>query len=258
MASLVTTPPPQLDRDIQTPPTPKHGYDDAWEPYLPRKSARLSSRKSANHTPSPRNSPQDISDSHHFRVTRASPSFNRSNHLDSTASSPAHSPQKKQLSANNASRRHSSLTADSTANAASVLGLSNARSSMLPTPAKTPGRKAESSQNQLSIQAIARNLFVTDDQIMPRSRNKQGKKYVLDSFTNEEDDTSIPIYTDSHERVPEVDRSSENPFWGEQPAVPEPAKRRSRRKQETVNIPGEGERTLDEVVGREDGMVYVL
>jgi hypothetical protein len=257
MASFVTTPPPRLDRDIQTPPTPKHGYDDPWEPYPPRKSARLSSRKSANHTPSPRDSPHSISDSHHFRVTRNTPPTNKSDQLAAIAS-PARSPQKKRLSANNAPRRHGSLTAESTVNAANVLGLSNPRSSMLPTPAKTPARKPDLAQNQPNIQAIARNLFASDDQVMPKSRSKQGKKYVLDSFADEAEDESVQIYTDSNERIPEVDSRAENPFWAEQPPVPEPAKRRSRRNQPTVDIPGEGERKVDEVVGREDGMVYVL
>jgi hypothetical protein len=129
---------------------------------------------------------------------------------------------------------------------------------MLPTPAKTPARKDALAQNHLNIQSFARNLFASDEPVMPKSRSKQGRKYVLDSFANEEEDDTVQIFTDSHERVPEIDRSAENPFWGEQHSVPEPAKRRTRRKQQTVNVPGEGERKLDDLVGREDGMVYVL
>lgn len=165
-------------------------------------------------------------------------------------------------------RASGTLTAEGTAAAAAALGLTahsntetrnslSARSGMLPTPAKTPARKSASAQNEMNIQAIARNLFAPDGEIMPSSK-KRAKNYVLDSFSVDDANDSIEIYTDSNERIPELDTSAENPFWGNHPAAPEPAKRRSKRKQPTVMVPGEGECNVDEVVGREDGMVFVL
>lgn len=138
---------------------------------------------------------------------------------------------------------------------------------MLPTPAKTPSKKYHAaSQNESNIAAIARNLFHTDvDEVMSspsKTPSRKGKKYTgfsLESFTVVEDEEPIPIFTDSQDRVPEADRSAENPFFGDSaaaPTAPEPARRRSKRNQ--VSIPGEGKQTVEEATRREDGLVYVL
>ena len=133
-------------------------------------------------------------------------------------------------------------------------------SGMLPTPAKTPSRKHPSAQNEANIAAIARNLFHADDDVMPDAKKKRAKKYsglTLDSFTAVDDEESISIFTDSHDRVPEVDGTTDNPFYGEGAAAPvEPIKRRSKRAK--VTIPGEGRTTVEEASHREDGLVYVL
>jgi hypothetical protein len=70
-------------------------------------------------------------------------------------------------------------------------------------------------------------------------------------------EASFEIYTDSNARVPEKDTSAENPFYvGEHAAAPEPPRRRSKRN--TVTIPGEGRVSIEEAVGREDGMLIML
>lgn len=161
------------------------------------------------------------------------------------------------------------LTAESTRDAAAALGLTSKatnrsgttnfsnKTGMLPTPAKTPARK-HPQQNEASISAIARNLFPAEDEVLPSPKKKRAKKYTgisMDSFMAEEPE--IQIFTDSHERIPEVDRSSDNPFYG--PPVlpaPEPTKRRSKRR--SVAVPGEGAQTVDEAMQREDGLVYCL
>jgi hypothetical protein len=137
--------------------------------------------------------------------------------------------------------------------------LTTAQNGMLPTPAKTP--KKRPTEENPNITTIARNLFPVRpdsvDELMPSPR-KGRKNYTLGSFSTEEDEPApIRIYTDSNERIPEVDLNPDNPFYGEQVApVPEPTKRLSRRR--TITIPGEGEQTLEEAEKREDGMVYVL
>ena len=160
-----------------------------------------------------------------------------------------------------------------------------AAGTMLPTPAKTP--RKPSVKNEAEIRAVARNLFVpftlTDDDrdaveheeleatastdpaaIFPDSKKRKPKKYTglsLQSFTAVEVDEPIEIYTDSHERVPEIDASADNPFLGganvvvHEPSVSEPARRGRSKK---VFIPGEGRQTVEEAVQREDGLVYVL
>jgi hypothetical protein len=168
------------------------------------------------------------------------------------------------------------LNYDTTASAAAALGLPAPKNEgkmevhrastvvrnngMLPTPAKTP--KKRPSENAPAITAIARNLFPirsgSDEEVMP-SPKKKGKKFsgfTLDSF-GAEDDVPIQIYTDSHDRVPEVDLSPDNPFYGEASSVvPEPTKRSSKRRK--ITVPGEGEQTIEELEKREDGLVYVL
>lgn len=176
-------------------------------------------------------------------------------------------------------RTSGALNTEGTATAAAALGLppsggkvdpraaSTVVTGMLPTPAKTPSRK-HSEQNAAQIQSIARNLFASDDDVMPSPRGKKRAKKTytglsMDSLTAVEDEASIKIYTDSHERIPEVDRSADNPFYGEhqRPQQQElseegPAQRRSMRRQ--VVVPGEGRQTVDEALRREDGLVYVL
>ena len=130
---------------------------------------------------------------------------------------------------------------------------------MLPTPAKTP-KKAPTEKNP-AIQSIARNLFASDDEVMPSPRKARAKKYTdisMDSFTAVDDEQPIEIFTDSRERIPEKVHSSENPFWGEasRQQEEEPVRRRSKRRQ--VHVPGEDRQTVEEALEREDGMVYVL
>lgn len=78
----------------------------------------------------------------------------------------------------------------------------------------------------------------------------------MDSFTVEEQEDAIPIFTDSQERVPSKDSSSANPFYGNGSKDLDVNQRRSRRRQ--IHIPGEGAQSVDDATRREDGMVYVL
>ena len=132
---------------------------------------------------------------------------------------------------------------------------------MLPTPVKTPQRRAETKSS--TITSIARNLFPvrheTVEQAMP-SPKKHGKKYKgfsLGGF-GEDEEESIQIFTDSKERLPEVDMSSDNPFYGQQVnASGEPSKRGSKRRKVA---PREANGTEEEIQDeeRKDGLVYVL
>ncbi|ORY62650.1 uncharacterized protein BCR38DRAFT_439382 [Pseudomassariella vexata] len=265
MAAPSTPPPPGT---IRTPPTPKHGYADSWEPFSPRKSARISSQQTqqrANHnrTPSPR------------ATNRTSTNTRKSS---TTFSTPSVSPQKKRAPAMDSVRRavSGSLTTESAANAADLLGIGSSKSQqkptsttavtrsvagMLPTPAKTP-RKQPDEKTEAGIRAIARNLFSNESDAIS-SRKKKTKKYsglTLDSFKADEVDEPIAIFTDSRDRLPELDTSEENPFYGETltiEPVPDPTKRRSTRRT-TVLIPGEGRVDVEEAVKRDDGVVYVF
>jgi hypothetical protein len=161
---------------------------------------------------------------------------------------------------------------DSTVSAASALGLpapptkigtqqptTGRNTGMLPTPVKTPTQKT--TQVTPGIKSIARNLFPirgeAAEDAMPVLK-KGRKKYAGFSMGGpEQEDAPISIYTDSHDRIPEVDLSADNPFYGESSIPePEPTKRLSKRRK--IDIPGEGEQTIEEAQRREDGMIYTL
>lgn len=133
---------------------------------------------------------------------------------------------------------------------------------MLPTPAKTP--KKRHSEATAGISAVARNLFPTRnnnlEEVMPSPRRKGRKKYTgftLDSFAADDEEPSIRIYTDSQDRVPEVDASAENPFYNGESSVPaEPRKSRGRPRKGMA--PREDEMFVQGTEQHEDGLVYVL
>ncbi|KAI3398953.1 hypothetical protein diail_7980 [Diaporthe ilicicola] len=270
---VASTPSPGSPASINTPPTPRlGGFDDNWEPYTPvRKSARLSSQQrtsaNRNRTPSPhlsgrtstsrqvRASPKSTSDKKHQPTQPSSSSM--------TSPPATASPQKKRLPAS--SRVSSgSLTAESIRNAAAALGQSQKMDSItsaptqpghvLPTPAKTPARK-HAEQNEKSVNAIARNLFSSSSKQQSPKKTRT-KQYKLDSFEAEDD--TFQIYTDSQDRLPAADVTDDNPFYGEAgiAASAKPVRRSSRNRK---NIVGTNvSEQIDEVVKREDGLLYVF
>ncbi|KAI1842017.1 hypothetical protein JX265_001325 [Neoarthrinium moseri] len=245
--SKTPSPPPR----VRTPQTPKFGtFGDNWEPYSPRKSARI-----ANRTPSP-------------HASTFSAASRNSASRKSTFSTPGASPQKKRAPAMDSVRRASgvTLTAEGSATAADLLGISSrsqnkTTTAMLPTPAKTP-RKQSDEKVDAGVRAIARNLFSSEPaaEALPSPRKKKAKKYTgisLESFRAEDAEEDIAIFTDSRDRLPKVDDSAENPFFGETVANPEPTRRRSTRPKKVV-IPGSGRVPVEDAVNREDGTVYVF
>ncbi|KAE8440532.1 hypothetical protein EG329_007259 [Mollisiaceae sp. DMI_Dod_QoI] len=267
-ATLRTSTPPPASR-ARTPQTPRWGaLTDDYQPYSPRKSARLSQRSHDTTTP-PRQSSRNFS----HTSSKTSPT------MTSTPSSPQTAKKRaprQSLPEMGGRRVSGALTKDSAISAASVLGLSPPKDNgkmgaqqstagvrkngMLPTPAKTPKKRPE--EIAPAVTSIARNLFAIrpgSDEVMP-SPKKGRKRYTgltLDSFEAQEETTPIQIYTDSNDRVPEVDDSAENPFYGEGMTVPpEPTKRSSKRRK--VTVAGEGEHEIEDLEDREDGLVYVF
>ena len=137
---------------------------------------------------------------------------------------------------------------------------------MLPTPAKTPRKKPV----QPAIGSAARILFhdrpenVEDLMPTPRRNSKRSKKtlgFSLGSFDDDVDTgcgEKIEIFTDSKEKVPEIDESEDNPFY-EKPGqntvksdhhAPKPSKRRKIRTSKDDE--------MAESFKRADGLVYVL
>ena len=102
---------------------------------------------------------------------------------------------------------------------------------------------------------------------MPTPRKRRNRRHVgfslYSSMENEEDadpEGKIQIFTDSKEKVPELDPSEDNPFY--EPPVqhappPEPSKGRRTRKRKAVPI-AEDRKEIKDAFDRKEGMVYVL
>ncbi|KAM0426752.1 hypothetical protein ACHAPT_008068 [Fusarium lateritium] len=233
-----TTPPPPSR--IHSPPTPRLGYQDHWEPFTPRKSARISEQR-ANRTPSP-------------GASRQPRSPRTAKKTKSTAATPMPSPQKKRQPALDAVRRAVNMGESSQAALGRPTSSATRSAGMLPTPSKTP-QKPPNEKTTASIKSIARNLFA-EPEVISSPKKRRTKKYTgisMESFTAEEIEDPIEIFTDTRDRIPARDQSNNNPFYGDAPE-PEPTKRGKRK----VKVPGEGVKTIDEASRREDGMVYVF
>ncbi|CAM1506427.1 Fc.00g060680.m01.CDS01 [Cosmosporella sp. VM-42] len=239
---------------IQTPPAPRMGFLDSWDPYAtpaPRKSARISSQRTAKRSSSP-----NAVNRQHLRPPASPKKVSTSS--DALAMP---SPQKKRQPAPDSVRRAAEIADNAHAPSASGHKKTARRSTvartkdMLLTPSKTP-RKMESQKNAPALGGVARELFSTESEelLTPRKRAKKYTGISMESFRAEEVDDPIDIFTDSQDRIPTKDESEENPFYGDV-AMPEPTKRRSKRK---VHIPGEGAQSVNDASRREDGMIYVF
>lgn len=138
---------------------------------------------------------------------------------------------------------------------------------MLPTPAKTPRKRP--AQPASALKSTARVLFPTlptsasETIPSPKKKVKKGRKYngfSLDSFTSEEgnegEDGNIAIFTDSKDRVPELDEREDNPFYVKQSNVKPTGSNVSRRKKVVEEIKRDPK--VEEALNRDDGLVYVL
>lgn len=119
---------------------------------------------------------------------------------------------------------------------------------MLPTPAKTPSKKAVDSST------AARALFPPTSSAGKKAKKHTG--YSLDSFSDElaPKPAPIDIYTDSRDRVPTVDMSEDNPFYVNPAAKAseKPSTRSSKRQA------AKRDTDVDESLTRDDGIYCVL
>lgn len=135
----------------------------------------------------------------------------------------------------------------------------------LPTPSKTPRKQPPRPSAVLG--STARVLFPTRatsaDEVMPVPRIQRRSKHSNLSIGNigedeEEANGAIRVFTDSRERVPELDTDADNPFLINE----EPRKRKydtsfiKRRSVKRGIASGGG--TSTEVAAEDDGITYVL
>ena len=144
----------------------------------------------------------------------------------------------------------------------------NLAANMLPTPAKTPRKK---SVNPVAVQTAARVLFPsrldTVEDAMPNPRKRRNKRHVgFSLYSSMEDggdagsENQIEIYTDSKDKIPELDPSEDNPFYDQHAQtvdLTEPRnKTGSKKRKAEHSIDARAE--IEEAFNREEGMVYVL
>ncbi|KAL4969732.1 uncharacterized protein BDV14DRAFT_165137 [Aspergillus stella-maris] len=236
---MATTPPPPSF--LRMPPTPRHGAGyEQYEPYSTRHSARLASQRPSTES---RSTPPPA-----FPISQgrgAARSTKKQKTADTETLSPPGSPvssPRKKMSGRGVVTQRDDAESSNTAKPASGLFRSTLTEGMLPTPAKTPRKKQVDNAG-----STARVLF-------PQPALKKKKKqtgFSLDSFNDDPSQgDSIQIYTDSRDRIPEVDESEENPFYQKPPSNTN--SRTTRRKTRSRD------KEVDEALKREDGMVYVF
>lgn len=280
---MATTPPL---RPLRTPRTPLHGARyDTYQPYSTRKSTRHPAQhiQRAVQTPPPLaldllSRPPSTFTSRKASISRSIP------HTYSPPPSTHTSPQKKLFkSVKSTNRKNSGAfngTSSSMAASLESQDLDNTSSiqhptlnlgaGMLPTPVKTPRKK--SMHAAPGISSAARVLFPvrpdTVEEAMPTPR-KKGRRhrrnvgFSLDSSMEDDDadsENKIQIYTDSKDKVPELDKSRDNPFYDQseedvQPEQPRKTRGSSKRK---ASQSAHGPAEIEEAFNHEEGMVYVL
>ena len=135
---------------------------------------------------------------------------------------------------------------------------------MLPTPAKTPRKKGAQPVVTSTARILFPNRLDNVDEAMPKSTNhgRRGRKHVglaLGSFGEDDDGSSdgkVEIYTDTKDRLPEVDESENNPFYIK-PEAERTSTTRSSKRRKVNGTPNHNE-DIQEVLKRDEGMVYVL
>ncbi|KAK6364235.1 uncharacterized protein PV06_02527 [Exophiala oligosperma] len=270
---MAATPPAQITTTPETPLTPLHGA--AYERFDPRRptrsSARIASREHHSTPDASRRSPDDAS----LTTPKRSKKFTvTSPGLHSPQSTPKTRPARRvQVLSPPSPTIHPSSSKHSQPSRANLQALASSSTmishGMLPTPVKTPKKKAISKVN-----ATARALFqepthvaggVADVEPSPR-RNRKGKRYngySLESFSVDDEGSrgQIQIFTDSRDRVPQVDKSKSNPFVesamdGETVSARKITGTAKRRKVSTETRKMDSQ--VEEALKKDEGMVYVF
>lgn len=278
---MAATPPP-LSPAVRTPSTPLHGaaYD---EPHRLRRFTRSANRRPSRDSHS---TPEQASASHRRSdrsggtpVSRRRVSHPSTSATLSPPSSPQHTYKSKvsQRAKTTTPRSPAKNTRDEFAPSAPI-SIDSSHSGgaalnptttmapgMLPTPAKTPRKKPVT-----NVSAAARVLFpsqrdVSDDVLPTPKRSRKAKRYngfSLESFSAENDESgnAIQIFTDSRDKLPELDETEDNPFItrAENGASSGKKVAGTSKRRKLSGESAKKDLEVEKNVGRADGMVYVL
>ncbi|CCU81905.1 hypothetical protein BGHDH14_bghG005569000002001 [Blumeria hordei DH14] len=273
--SNVTTP---LHPKIHTPETPQFGFHDNYQPYSPR-SSRISSRRYQLHTETtdkkttPAPSTRSIRSSHReskslqcssirndstqsCEANRKKPKFDEL-HADLQTKKTPNDSSSKSLDKNDHDYSFSPLNTKSNRSspASCYRGMG-----MLMTPTKTPMKRSR--KNLASVSSVARKIFSNELTSHESSGLPSTEKYSEITSREssatpdaEEEAERISIFTDPRDRIPEIDVSPNNPFFLDKNSIHRNTSK-SLSKPIKIAVKGEGFQTSDELVRREDGLLY--
>ncbi|KAF2268006.1 hypothetical protein CC78DRAFT_530408 [Lojkania enalia] len=251
-------------RRVHTPPAPLHGTKyDSYEPYSPRRSSRVAAQRGSTSQQRSPNSSRPLRAS-----TPTSSKRKSAARASNQALSPPSSPVSPYKHGSHRLTRPAHLDADPVDSDSDHVAPTPAKRyllamegrGMLPTPAKTPRKRPLQSEEEL--RPTARVLFpsrpatVEDAMPTPRKHRKSRRDvYALESFAEQIDEGAgkIPIYTDSKERVPEVDNTEENVFLSRKGK----GKAKANGKSEPHKVDSKTAK-MEEAVNRGEGMIYTF
>ncbi|ETI26020.1 hypothetical protein G647_02797 [Cladophialophora carrionii CBS 160.54] len=264
---MASTPPLQIASTPQTPPTPLHGTTYDCRPT--RASSRIAARqvRLTPDAPQPSTRPD---------ATVTTPKSSRQSRQRQTAPgihSPDSTPRNKQTRRvqiiSPSSPESETLPSKQMTRSKAHLQPSTSSSTiisdgMLPTPVKTPKKKMVAKANNAARALFQENPDMVDFEPSPR-RNRKNKRYngfSLESFSAEDENHGqIQIFTDSRDRVPQVDHGRSNPFVDHEVNSEASTSQKVEGTSKRRKLSGERKKVDPQVAAaiREDeGMVYVF
>ena len=289
---MASTPPPPAT--IPVPPTPRHGAGfDTYGRSPSRRSERLASQRSTSGSCSP---PASGSPRQRVRKTeqtrqseddgispesclqsesaqRKADEVTWSTGVGLACHSPSHSTTEEQH--NTATRSSPSTSASAptfTSQHASHTAMdnqmqpTNMTAGMLPTPVKTPQKKAvaPAGTERRSLFPASSHAPRNEESDPNKTKGKNFSHFSLESFSSDPTPCEKPrfeIYTDSRDRIPKINQNMDNPFLskatGSEVSVDGAAD--SSKKRRKVDSGGyKRDAQVDEAVRRDDGLLYVL
>lgn len=250
---MASTPPAQIRDEARTPPTPLHGSayhsKPSPSPYNTRSSVQKTPGSAetfttrspqSSHTP---RSPQRDFHSADLHSVQFTPQRKSTRCVQIISPASPESDTTTHLPAQNQNRSYLSTT--------TIMA-----EGMLPTPVKTPQKHKDIKPNM-----AARVLFQDAPIASPRKQKKRRHNgFSLESFSeNSAAQSSIPIFTDSRDQLPELDASEENPFYAK-PADKQHSVRKvkgtSKRRKVSAEKPLDPQ--VEDAIKKDEGMVYLL
>lgn len=136
---------------------------------------------------------------------------------------------------------------------------------MLPTPTKTPRKKATPDLNVAARALFQESTPVQGNIIRTPQRDQKSKRYYGSSFARHnaskiDGHSGVQIFTDSRDAVPQLDVSQENPFLEQLSEQDTPSKPRGGKivKRRKVAVKRKTDKQVKDAMKDDMGMVYVL